>query len=198
MLGVTPSPHAMRGADRLYRQQPGAILRVSAALAEALLTGIWSEPSRTLYRGLRLADPTLDGRVLPPHADYSALPTLSFSEDADVAAYFADAGPMGMPAFPILNTVTGRPGLPEHGYIGTAVVLSSDVLFHWRYARAVPDLVGAQGDDLETIDWQQEVVIRNRPDVTVALQAFARVATNYIAARYPGGRCRSPEGLPTT
>jgi hypothetical protein len=198
MLGVTPSPHAMRDADRLYRQQPAAILRVSTALAEALLTRIWNETSRTLYRGLRLENPALDGQPLPPHPAYSALPTLSFSENPDVAAHFADDGPMGMPVLPILNTVTGRPGLPEHGYIGTAVISSADVLFHWRYARAVPDLLAANADELETIDWQQEVVIRNHPGVTVTLQAFARAAAGYIAARYPGGRSRPAASQPTT
>lgn len=196
MLGLTWSPCAMREADALYRQNAAAILRIARLISSAVLPHVWPAPSRTLYRGLRLEDPHLDGRPLPPHPAYDGLPTLSFSESADVAAYFADSGPLGMPVIPIPNTVTGLPGLPDNGYVGTAVIGAEDVLFHWRYADALPWLfIGVRPEDMQVLRSQQEVTVRNRPDLSLDLQAFTRAAGHYIALRYPEGRWIPPASL---
>ncbi len=112
-----------------------------------------------------------------------------------MAAYFADAGPLGMPCAPLHNAATGRVGLPDHGYVGTAVVSSSDVLFHWRYARAVPWLTEGASDDLETVVWQREVIVRAQPGLRLELQAFRVAAADYISNRYPAGEWVPPPSL---
>jgi hypothetical protein len=191
MLGIQWSTSAMRDADESYRRKPDAILRVASILRDALLPRIWSSPRHTVYRGLRLEDPNLHGCSLPPHPVYSTLPTLSFSERTEVAAYFADSGPLGMPA----ASMTGRPTLPDHGYVGTATIFADDVLFHWRYALAMPWLTCGSPDDLETIVWQRELVVRNHEGLHVQVEAFSAAAREYIASRYPSGEWIPPPTL---
>jgi hypothetical protein len=193
MLGLVPRVCAMQEADRLYRREAATISRVAAMFARVVLPRIWPHGPPTLHRGLRLEDPGLAGRPLPPHPAYKDLPAISFSEDPHVAAYFADPGPLGLPALSIPNSVTGRLGLPDHGYIGTATVGADDVLFHWRYAVKFPWLLAGVGPDyVEGFLGQREVVVRNRPDLVIQLEAFAVAAADYIAERYPGGRWIPP------
>jgi hypothetical protein len=188
MLGLEPSASAMGAADRLFERHGDAIQRVARALSTALLPVAWTTPTRTLYRGLRLEDPTLAGRELPRHPAYARLPAFSFTEDPNVACYFADPGALGMPVLPLPNFVTGKVGLPDHGYIGVATVSRDDVLFHWRYAAAVPDLVVAPHDDVDSVLGQQEVTIRNHSGLSLQLEAFETFGAEYVATRYPGGR----------
>ena len=160
MLGITDEPDGDARRRPSLSRHDGRHPARRGNLSNSLLSDIWTSPSETLYRGLRLEDPGLDGRPLPRHPAYGNLPTLSFSESADVAAYFADSGPLGMPALPIRNTVTGRLGLPDYGYIGTAQIPAGDVLFHWRYALVIPELVGASQYDIETVLSQREVTVK--------------------------------------
>lgn len=195
MLGMAWSPCATREADDLFRRHGEAIRRFARTLSAALLPHIWNSTTRTLYRGLRLARADLDGQRLPPNARYDTLPALSFSEDANVAAYFADPGPKGMPSTAVVDLATGafHPALPPHGYIATAVVGQSEVLFHWRYFLALPWLLsGAPGEDLGMLFSQREVTVLNSPDLELQLQAFHLAAADYIACTYPDGRQLTP------
>jgi hypothetical protein len=198
MLGMVPSTCAMHEADQLYKAHSAAIGRVARAFAAAVLPSIWRSGAPVLYRGLRLADPDLHQHLLPPHPDYDALPALSFSEDRDVAAYFADSGPLGLPAPDIMELPSGRirPALPPHGYIATATADADDLLFHWKYAVRFPWLVhGAEPDDLQVLFQQREVTVRNDPPRRLRLEAFTVAAAGYIADRYPLGRWIPPPAL---
>lgn len=93
-----------------------------------------------------------------------------------------------MPVLPIRNTVTGGIGLPDHGYVGTAMVRAEDVLWHWRYALGIPGLVAAPTDDLDSVVSQREVTVRNHHELAIHLHAFRRFGADYITARYPQGR----------
>jgi hypothetical protein len=184
MLALDPAPCSTRYADALFRDHHEAIGRVATTLADALLPRIWSAPDRLLYRGLRLEDPALHGRPLPPHRLHDTLPALSFTEDLSIACYFADPGPRGMPALAIPNTATGKLGLPPHGYIAMATVRRADVLFHWRYASACPGVFASPDDDLSTVFEQREVTVRNRPDLAPELQDLEQLGYAYLAAQY--------------
>ena len=186
MLALDPAPAATRYADALFRDHGPTIERVARELARALLPRIWTAPERELYRGLRLEHPDLHGRPLPPHPAYDTLPALSFSEELAVACCFCDPGPRGFPTLPITNTVTGKPGLPPHGYVATAVVHTDDVLFHWRYALTLPALFTNPGEDLSTLLEQREVTVRTRPERTQQLHALEHLGRGYLAAQYGG------------
>ncbi len=184
MLALDPAAASTRYADALFRNHTAAIERVAREVARLLLPQIWGAPERRLYRGLRLDEPDLHGRTLPPHPSYDALPALSFTEELAVACYFCDPGPRGFPTLPIRNTVTGKLGLPPHGYVATAVVEADDVLFHWRYALAIPDLFLDPDDDVSTILEQREVTVRHRAKIAQHLHALEDLGRGYLAARY--------------
>jgi hypothetical protein len=193
MLGLEPATSPMAFADELYRRHGGEIRRVARALADIILPLAWGSTSRELYRGLRLEEPGLHRRLLPPHRAYGNLPALSFSGDPDVACYFADPAEHGMPALPIPNAVTGKPGLPDHGYIAIATIQVEDVLFHWRFAIGVPDLFDANGAELDTILAQREVTIQSTAVRTPRLQALEHFGPAYLTVRYPRAAPRNEE-----
>lgn len=193
MLGFDPAPEGatMRYADSLFRACSAPILQVARQLADLLLPLAWHMPERQLYRGVRLQAERLPTSQLPAHPAYDTLPALSFSENLDVACYFADPGPLGMPTVPILNAVTGLPGLPPHGHIVSGTFGAGDVLFHWQYPLRVPDLFGALDEGLETILEQREVTIRNRPGLVLHVAPLADAGASYLASRYVA--TRTPE-----
>jgi hypothetical protein len=184
MLGLDPAPSAMGFADALYRQHHQAIDRVARELARALVPHIWNAQERTVYRGLRLEDSSLHGQPLPAHARYDALPALSFSEELDVACHFADPGHQGFPALPIPNPVTGKLGLPPHGYVAVATAQVDDVLFHWRYALAIPRLFLREDDDVRSVVAQREVTLRHRASLQQELHGLEHIGGEYLTARY--------------
>lgn len=187
--GYGPLPSSMTAADSLYRQEGPAIRRAASAFAASILPRVWgpNTTTRTLYRGLRLEDPDLHGKPLPPDPRYARLAAFSFTEDRSIACNFADPGAEGVLALPILNPATGQRGLPPHGYIGTATIDASDVLLHWRYVMGVRGFFTTEADELRLIATQQEVTVRAHPGVSLQLEAFHLAAGDYIAARYPGG-----------
>ncbi len=184
MLGLDPAPSAMGFADALYRQHHDAIDRIARELARTLVPRIWSGSERTLYRGLRLEDPALHGKVLPAHANYDTLPALSFSEELDVACHFADPGGRGFPVLPLPNPVTGKLGLPPHGYVAVATAHVDDVLFHWRFALAIPRLFMSDHDDVSSVLSQREVTLRRRSTLHQELHGLEHIGAGYLATRY--------------
>ena len=187
-FGPGDVPSSMTAADALFRQEEAVIRRVAATFAEHVLADAWGpEACRQVHRGLRLEEPGLHGQPLPHDARYSHLRAVSFSESHDVACFFADTGSEGLFALPIPNPVTGKIGLPPHGYVGTAVVSPDDVLLHWRYVLGTGSFFTENPDDLRMVAHQQEVTVRVQPGLTIELQAFHACAGDYIARRYPGG-----------
>ncbi len=182
-------PSSMTAADAIYRQEEAAIRRTAAAFAEHILPHAWGRgvPTRTLYRGLRLENPQLHGKPLPPDPRYAQLRAFSFTEDRDVACYFADTGAEGMLAMPIPNPVTGKLGLPPHGYLATALVPANDVLLHWRYVLGTGPFIAKDADERRMVRWQQEVTVRADSALTIHLEAFHAAAGDYVARRYSEG-----------
>jgi len=184
MLGLDPAPSATGYADALYRQHQEAVDRIARELARALIPRIWNGHERQLYRGLRLEDPTLHAKPLPAHATYDTLPALSFTEELDVACHFADPGPRGFPTLPLPNPVTGKLGLPPHGYVAIATAHVDDVLFHWRYAVAIPRLFASDHDDLSSVLSQREVTLRRRATLHQQLHGLEHIGGEYLTAQY--------------
>lgn len=182
-------PSSMTAADALYREEETAIRRTAAVLADELLPHAWGVGvrHRTLYRGLRLEDPGLHGKPLPLDPRYAQLRAFSFTENREVACFFADTGAEGMLALPLPNPVTGKLGLPPHGYLATAVVPTTAVLLHWRYVLGTGPFIAKDADERRMVRWQQEVTVRADPALSVQLESFHLAAGDYVASRYPTG-----------
>lgn len=118
----------MGPGDVIFAQHGAAIRRVARALWDE--NRLW-RGKQLVYRGVRLADPGLDGRAMPRYSgrDGATQYTFSFTEDVDVACLFADPGPDGFPA---------TWDLPPHGYVLEARIPGSEVLFHWKYLDRYP------------------------------------------------------------
>jgi hypothetical protein len=186
MLGLDPSVACTAHADMLYAEHSPAIRHVAAQLQRAVLRHLWPSDRRLLYRGLRLEAADLDHELLPDHPAYRRLPALSFTEQRHVACRFADPGPAGFPVLPIPHPVTGRLGLPPNGYVGLATIPASEVLFHWRYLLAVPDLFAATRSEIIGAIAQREVTVRNHPGLALRLHAlFGPLGHSYVAEHYP-------------
>lgn len=188
MVGAEEGPwgpgSAMRAADQLYAQESAAVRQAAKELWRAMGPHLWPTGAREVYRGLRLDDPSLDGKLLPWSTSY-AVPTVSFSEDARVACYFADPGKLGMPA---ADPFGGPRTLPPHGYVVTLSANGKDVLFHWRYVLGVAPLFGLADPRAEVPDilLQQEVTIRNYQGLVMRCHDFHRFCKDYVTHRYGG------------
>lgn len=199
MLGMEFGPggmNAMHAADRLWAQENAAIKRVAKDLWRIASPIVWGgATTRTVYRGLRLDDPNLDGKLLPRAvAAAYAVPTASYTEDPRVACHFADPGKLGFPAIGV-NPTTGQVGLPPHGYIAERTANGREVMFHFKYLLAVGSIFGISDPyvDCPTALAQQEVTLLNAPTDLNRLHAFHTYCTGpgscgYIEQRYgPGG-----------
>jgi len=111
-------------ADALMRQHKKPIERMAKKLRKKL-----GCPVRTIYRGLLIEPSEVPpDRMLPP----DPTPTfVSFSEDKDVACWFASRDTM------MAGAVTGsRPDVV--GWLMETVPKKDDVLFHWSWATKFP------------------------------------------------------------
>ena len=119
---------AMAQADVITRMDPGALARVARVLRQR--HGL---PRRPLYRGLLLANASVD-LVGPDPRTGRTLPWWSWSEDRDVARWFAS--PESYISEPF------REYAPEaRGYVLTLDRIAPEhVLWHhsWRHAFGVP------------------------------------------------------------
>jgi hypothetical protein len=188
MLGVEDGPApgtAMVAADQLFRAQRQAILAVAKELWRALGPAIWPTRTRELYRGIRLADPSLDGQLLPWNPRYAHLAGISYSEELKVACHFADPGKRG---FPAVHPATLQPMLPPHGYVLTHNASGKEILLHWRYLLAVPPLFRVQDPLAETPSAiaQKEVTLQNDRGMIERLHAWHGFCGGYIQDRYGG------------
>lgn len=158
----------LREADAIMRVAGDSVRRVATEIAAQNPT-----PLAPLHRGL----------LLDPDVPYVADPSLTFvswSEDRDVAAWFAC--PRSVVSEPLIQT-NGR----LRGHVATATVPAASVLFHHSWASAlgglacfalIHPLMGAEGK--RQIEWslrtQREVItepVALRPEPVPDLDAAA-------------------------
>jgi hypothetical protein len=73
--------------------------------------------------------------------------------------------------------VTGKLGLPPHGYVAVATADLDDVLFPWRYALAIPRLFMDDHDDASGVLAQHEVTLRRRPTLDQQIHGLERIGS---------------------
>lgn len=197
MLGIDSPPPgyptSMTVADAMLHDpaQRQAIYAVARELWRGMGPFIWKDaagaPVQTheVYRGVRLSDPDLDGKVFDITADsyYGDNPS-SWTEDQKVACYFADPGSKGMPAIALGN----QPPLPPHGYVLVATVNARDVLFHHRYLLGAAFIFGMRDplSEASTTFLQREVTLKGGAAPLTRAYAFHDACGDYVKMRYGG------------
>jgi len=170
-------------ADALFERYGDEIKFVAGFFRKQ--ANLWGgDKHKKLYRGVRLADPNLDGTILVPHGDYADVKFSSFSESPTIACHFADPGNKG---FPVLD-LTGRGRkLPLNGYLATANVPATRVLFHYSFFALAPgvwDRVFGVGEWQPLLDQKEATVFV--PGLKQKLTNFQTACTDYVNVRYGG------------
>ena len=136
-------------ANDIYLQSnQSAIFQV----AQQLLQDIHYRP-RPIYRGIILKEPILS---LKPHRN---LKYLSFSDDLEVAQYFADVNGFGSQHVDVATQ------LGTYGYVIEYTPKLNEVLFHYDLLSILPyaeafSLLGMHGEyEIQSITWQKEIMI---------------------------------------
>jgi hypothetical protein len=176
-------------ADQLAAANRHAIERVAKFIRSVRKTKL-----QPVYRGVVLTPQEAAGGRMRPVGDYAKVSFVSFSEDRDVACWFAD------PKSTMSITLTTQKGPEAAGYLIERTPNEDEVLWHYTWADRLPmpGLAGRHVADLarghphmahvvglrQSIERQKEVILRPAKDGYEVLRAVGCPPTDELDRRF--------------